>query len=93
MASFDQDRGAFNTEAEWRQNIKNELWKLYPDMGAGKGVTKAIMELIDADLTALRRGREDVVAYVSNGDFSDHKMIESLLVDLGVTASRNGEEP
>ena len=81
---FDQDRGHYDTEREWLENVKSELWKLYPDMGVSKGVTKSIMELIDADLRAMYAGRELLGSH-SNGDLNDHNLIDELLRELGVT--------
>ena len=82
---FDQDRGHYDSEREWLENVKAELWKLYPDMGVSKGVTKAIMELIDADLRAMYAGRE-LQGTPSNGELRDQNLIGELLRELGVTA-------
>ena len=84
---FDQDRGHYDTEREWLENVKAELWKLYPDMGVSKGVTKAIMELIDADLRAMYAGRE-LQGSPSNGELRDQNLIGELLRELGVIAGR-----
>ena len=84
---FDQDRGNYDTEREWLENVKAELWKLYPDMGVSKGVTKAIMELIEADLRAMYAGRE-LLGSPSNGEIRDQNLIDELLRELGVTAAR-----
>ena len=88
---FDQDRGHYDTEQEWLENVKSELWKLYPDMGVSKGVTKSIMELIDADLRAMYASQE-LLGTHSNGDLGDHELIDGLLRELGVTVSRNDAE-
>ena len=88
---FDQDRGHYDTQREWLENVKTELWKLYPDMGVSKGVTKGIMELIDADLRAMYAGRE-LLGSNSNGELGDHILIDQLLKELGVTAGHGEEE-
>ena len=88
---FDQDRGQYDTDREWMENVKSELWKLYPDMGVSKGVTKSIMELIDADLRAMYAGRELLGSH-SNGDLGDHALIDGLLRELGVTASPSNRD-
>ena len=85
---FDQDRGHYDSSREWLENVKSELWKLYPDMGVSKGVTKAIMELIDADLRAMYAGGE-LQGSPSNGDLHDQNLIGELLRELGVSAGRN----
>ena len=54
-------------------------------MGVSKGVTKAIMELIDADLRAMYAGRE-LQGSPSNGELRDQNLIGELLRELGVTA-------
>ena len=88
---FDQDRGHYSTDREWLENVKTELWKLYPDMGVSKGVTKAIMELIESDLRSMYAGRE-LLASNSHGELGDHNLIDELLRELGVTAGRNDGE-
>ncbi|PKB83332.1 MAG: hypothetical protein BZY88_02490 [SAR202 cluster bacterium Io17-Chloro-G9] len=85
---FDQDRGHYDTEREWLENVKSELWKLYPDMGVSKGVTKGIMELIDSDLRAMYAGR-DLIGTGSNGDLADQHLIGELLRELGVSSGGN----
>ena len=84
---FDQDRGHYDTEREWLENVKSELWKLYPDMGVSKGVTKAILELIEADLRVMYAGRE-LIGSQTNGELGDHNLMDELLRELGVAASR-----
>ena len=88
---FDQDRGTYDTDREWMENVKAELWKLYPDMGVSKGVTKAIMELIDSDLRTMYAGRE-LLGSNSNGDMGDQNLIADLLRELGVASSNNDRD-
>lgn len=85
---FDQDRGHYDTNREWLENVKSELWKLYPDMGTNKGVTKGIMELIDSDLRIMYAGRE-LLGSRSNGDLGDHNLIDELMRELGVNGSQS----
>ena len=88
---FDQDRGQYDSDREWMDNVKAELWKLYPDMGVAKGVTKAIMELIDSDLRTMDAGRE-LVGSNTNGDLGDQNLIADLLRELGVASSNNDRD-
>jgi hypothetical protein len=83
---FAEDRGACSTEGEWLKSVTAECWKLYPDIGNDTGVRKAIIELIDDDLKALRESREALVPRrkVSNGLPSDQVLLHGLWRELGV---------
>ena len=87
---FQENRGAFNTEAEWLENVRNECWKLYPDIGTDTGLRNAIIEMIDDDLKALEREHEDPTGHTSNGQIKDRKLIEKLLHSFGPAAPVSG---
>ena len=81
---FEEDRGAASTEDEWMKSVKDECWKLYPDIGKNTGVRNAIVELIDEDLRSLLRGREPLPTRPSNGLPSDVQLLQGLWKELGV---------
>lgn len=81
---FEEDRGSAETEAEWMKRVKDECWKLYPDIGKDTGLRNAIVELIDEDLSYLLRGREALPTRPSNGLPSDQELLQGLWKELGV---------
>ena len=89
---FDQDRGSYANDGEWLENVRTELWKLYPDLSVTKGVAKAIMELIDADLRAMRAVRENEGTMGINVDSRGQNMINILLRDMGAINGRIVDE-
>ena len=62
---FEEDRGSCKTEADWLKLVKNECWKLYPDIGVDSGVRNAIIELIGEDLENMWHSREGLAVHLS----------------------------
>jgi hypothetical protein len=91
---FEEDRGSAGTQIEWLENVKNECWKLYPDIGVDTGVRNAIIELIDEDLRSLWKGREGLTPRVTNGNGlpGDQQLLEELWRELGIITEPVGIE-
>ena len=68
---FEDARGANRDKAEWMEILKQESWKLYPDIGRDTGVRNAIVELIDEDLKDIWKGRVDIASRLTNGQLDD----------------------
>ena len=84
---FEEDRGACKTESEWVEMVKNECWKLYPDIGTSTGVRNGIIELIGEDLNAMWRSRDGLAPrLISNGLPSDQDLLKGLWKELGIIA-------
>jgi len=81
---FEEDRGNYGSVEEWLKGVKNECWKLYPDIGEDTGVRNAIIELIDEDLTAMAQSREGLPSVNTNGLSSDQELLRGLWRELGV---------
>lgn len=81
---FAEDRASCTSEGEWLQLVKNECWKLYPDIGTHSGVRNAIIELIGEDLTDMWRSREGMVPRHTNGLPSEEDLLHGLWRELGV---------
>ncbi len=91
---FEEDRGRAGNQVEWLENVKNECWKLYPDIGVDTGVRNAIIELIDEDLRSLWKGREGLTPRVTNGNGlpGDQQLLEELWRELGIITEPVGIE-
>jgi hypothetical protein len=91
---FEEDRGRAGNQVEWLENVKNECWKLYPDIGVDTGVRNAIIELIDEDLRSLWKGREGLTPRVTNGNGlpGDQQLLDELWRDLGIITEPVGIE-
>ena len=72
--------------------MRNECWKLYPDIGTDTGLRNAIIELIDDDLKALGREHEDPTGHTPNGQVKDRKLIGKLLQDFGLATEQTAAE-
>lgn len=83
---FEEDRGACKTEDEWLELVKNECWKLYPDIGIGTGLRNGIIELIGEDLSAMWRSRDGLAPRLSNGLPNDQDLLNGLWRELGIIA-------
>lgn len=83
---FQEDRGSCADENTWLKLVKNESWKLYPDIGGDTGVRNAIMEFIYDDLMSMWQSREGMASYVSNGLPTEQELLHGLWRDLGIVA-------
>ena len=80
----EEDRGACKTEKVWLEQVKSQIWKLYPDIGDDTGVRNTIIELIGEDLTHMWPSRYGMETRASNGLPCDQDLLNSLWGELSV---------
>ncbi len=87
---FDYERLNSPNDSGWRKSIKNESWKLYPDIGTDTGVRNAIMEFIADDLVAMWQSPEGMASYVTNGLSPEQELMHGLWTELGIAPQETG---
>ncbi|MEE3248607.1 MAG: hypothetical protein VX264_02560, partial [Chloroflexota bacterium] len=81
---FEEDRGNCHTKEEWLAAVKDQCWKLYPDIGVTMGVRSSIIELMNEDFTNLWDSVEGLPTILNNGLPDEKTLLHQLWGEMGL---------